>query len=88
LVAVLGVVALDELVEVGALEGLRLQRVVDVGAVVEHPEPLGPRLLLCGLGVEEEDVGFHALGVEDAGGQAQERVDVALFEELAPDDFA
>jgi len=32
---------------------------------------------------ESADVRFHALGVEDAGGQAEERVDVGLLEEFA-----
>ena len=41
-----------------------------------------------GFAVEEEDVGFDALGVEDAGGQAQEGVDVAFLEEFAADGFA
>jgi hypothetical protein len=56
-------------VEDGALERLGLESVVDVGAVVEDPELLGPRLLEGGLGVEEQDVGLHPLGVEDAGGE-------------------
>jgi len=33
-----------------------------------------------GLAVEEEDVGLDALGVEDAGGQSQQGVNVGLFE--------
>ena len=41
-----------------------------------------------GLAVEEEDVRLHALGVEDAGRQAQQRVDVALVEQLAADGLA
>src|SRR5271166_6174319 len=62
-----GVIAGHELVEVGALERLRLERVVNVRAVVEDPQLLGPRLLTGGFGVEEQDVGLDALGVEDAG---------------------
>ena len=37
------------------------------------------------LAIEEEDVGLHFLRVEDAGGQAQERVHVRLLEQFAPD---
>ena len=40
------------------------------------------------LAVEEEDVGLDALGVEDAGGQAQEGVDVAALEQFAAHGFA
>jgi hypothetical protein len=59
-----------------------------VGAQVVDPELLRSRLLLGGLAVEEEDVGLHALRVEDAGGQAQQGVDVGLLEQLAADGFA
>ena len=81
--AVLGVVALHELVEVGPLERVRLLREVHVRPQVVDPERLGPRLLLGGLGVEEQHVGLHALGVEDAGRQPQQRVDVELLEQVA-----
>ena len=47
-----------------------------------------PRLFLRGFAVEEEDVGLHSLRVEDAGGQAQEGVDVGLLEQRAADGFA
>jgi hypothetical protein len=49
---------------------------------------LRPRLRAGGLAVEEEDVGLDALGVEDAGREAQEGVDVALGEQLAADRLA
>ena len=86
--AVLRVVAGDEVVEVGALEGVFLEREMQVGAQVVDPELCRPRLLLGGFAVEEEDVRLHALRVEDAGGQAQERVDVGLLEQFAADGFA
>ena len=54
-----------------------------VRAEVVDPELLRPGLLLSGLAVEEEHVGLHALRVEDAGGQAEQRVDVGLLEERA-----
>ncbi len=43
---------------------------------------------MSGLGVEEQDVGLHALRVEDTGRQSQQRVDVALLEQIAADGFA
>ena len=59
-----------------------------VRAQVVDPQLLRPRLFLRGLAVEEEHVGLHPLGVEDACGQAQERVHVCLLEQFAPDGFA
>ena len=88
LVAVLRVVAGDEVVEVAALERVFLEREMQVGAQVVNPELLRPRLFLRGLAVEEQDVRLHALRVEDAGGQAQQRVHVRLLEQFAPDGFA
>lgn len=38
--------------------------------------------------LEEEYVGFHALCVEDAGGQAQDRVHVAFIHEVLADTLA
>lgn len=59
-----------------------------VGAEVVDPEVFGPGLFAGFFALEEEDVGFDSLGVEDAGGEAQEGVDVAAFEEFAADGFA
>jgi hypothetical protein len=56
-----------------------------VGAEVVDPVIIGPRLFAGFLALEEEDVGFDSLGVEGAGEQAQEGVDVAAFEEFAAD---
>jgi hypothetical protein len=59
---------------------------VFVGAEIVDPELVGPRLLGGGFAVEEEDVGLTAspartaLGVEDACRQAEQRVNVGLFE--------
>src|SRR2546426_11759044 len=50
-------------------------------------QPIRPRLLARGLPVEEQDVRFHALRVEDAGRQAQQRMHVRLLQELATDRF-
>jgi len=87
-ILVAGPVALDEVVEVGARHRLGLQHVVAVGAVVVDPHLLGPRLVTAGPALEEQDVRLDALGVEDAGRQAQQRVDVALVEQLATDGLA
>ena len=81
-------VARHEFVEVASLERLRLEGVVDVGAVVEDPELLGPGLLTGGLGVEEQDVCLDALGVEDAGGEPQQGVNVRLLQQLPPHGLA
>ena len=83
-----GAVALHELVKVGSLERVRLLGEVHVGPQVVDPQRLRPRLLLSGLGIEEQDVGLHALGVEDAGRQPQQRMDVALLQQVAADGFA
>ena len=88
LVPVLRVVAGDELVQVRALQRVRLQGEVLVGAQVVDPELLRPRRLAGGLAVEEQHVGLHALGVEDAGRQAQQGVDVALVQQPPPDRLA
>lgn len=59
-----------------------------VGAQIVDPEAFGPRLFAGLFSFEEQHVGFHALGVEDAGGQAQQGMDIAAFEQLAADTFA
>ena len=67
LVAILGVVAGDEVVEVGAFQLVFFQREMLVGAEIVDPQLFGPRLFLRRLAIEEEHVRLHALGVEDAG---------------------
>jgi len=60
-----GFVCRDEVVEVGAPQGVLLEGEVHVGAQVVDPEPFGPRLAGAGdFLVEEEDVGLDALGVK------------------------
>jgi hypothetical protein len=49
MVAILGMVGLHELIKVGSLERFGLECVVDVSAVVEDPELIGPWLLTGGL---------------------------------------
>ena len=52
---------------------------------IVNPQLLRPRFLLRGFPVEEQDVGPHTLCVEDAGGQAQQGMDVGLLEQFAAD---
>jgi len=42
-------------------------------------------VLASWLAVKKEDVGFNALGVEDAGGQAKQGVNVAIVEQSLAD---
>lgn len=42
-------------------------------------------LVFCGAFGEKEDVGFHTLGVEDAGGQSQNRVQCAFVHQIPAD---
>ena len=74
--AVLGVEAGDEVVQVSTAEGIGLQSEVLVGAQVVDPERFGPGCFAGGFAVEEDDVRFDALGVEDASGETQEGVNV------------
>ena len=81
-------IAGDKIVEVAALELVGTQGEVHVGAQIVDPEPLG---LHIGTGlalIEEEHVGFDPLRVKDAGGQAQEGMDIAALQQVAPDGFA
>ena len=43
---------------------------MDVRPVVVDPDFFGPWVFAGGLAVEEEDIGFDAIGVEDTGGEA------------------
>jgi len=67
---------------------LFLERKMQVRAQVVNPELLCPRLSLGGSAVEEKDVRLQPLRVEDARGQAQQRMHVCLLEQFAPDGFA
>ena len=48
----------------------------------------GPRRFAGRLAVEKEHVGLDALRVEDAGGQPQQRMDVAIVQEAFADGLA
>lgn len=70
-VPVLGVVAADEVVEMLALQRICLQREVLIRSKVVDSELVSPRLFARRFTVEEQDVRLDALGIEDAGRQAQ-----------------
>ena len=82
-------VAGDEVVEVGALDGVFFEGEMFVGTEVVNPEFFGPGAFVRSrFAIEEEDVGFDPLRVKDAGGKSQEGVDVGLFQQFAADGFA
>ena len=64
LIAVLGVVALNELVEIFSLQRIGLEGKVLVGSEIVNPELLRPWRFAGRFLVEEENVGFHALGIK------------------------
>ena len=59
-----------------------------VGAQVVNPQLLRPWRFRRALLLEEQHIGLHALGVEQARGQAQQRVHIALVQQLLADGFA
>ena len=85
LVAVFWIVALDELIEIFALQRICFQGEVLVGPEVVNPELLGPRRLAGLLLVEEEDVCLNTLGLKQPCREAEQGVHVALVEKLTPD---
>jgi hypothetical protein len=58
-----------------------------VGTKVKNPEGLGPGLLARWFPFEETYVGLDTEGVEDAGMEAGQDVDVALVKQLPADGF-
>ena len=82
---VLRVVARDEIRQILEPHRLLLQRVVDVGAVIVVPDLFGPRVRAGFAVVEEDHIRLDAMGIEDAGGQAQDGVQVGVLQQLAPD---
>jgi hypothetical protein len=75
LIAVLGIVALNELVQVLTLQWIGLQGEVLVGSKIVDPELFSPRGLAGRLLVEEKDICFDALCIEQTRRQPQKRVD-------------
>ena len=69
--AVLGVEALDELVEIRTFQRSFFQSEVLIRAQVVDPELFRPRLFACWFAVEEQDVRLYTLRVKDAGWQTE-----------------
>jgi len=80
IVAVLRIVAVEEVLQVLERHRIPLEGEVLVGPEVVDPERLRPRRLTGGLAVEEKHIGLHPLGVEDARRKAEESVHVVLVE--------
>ena len=83
--AVLGVVAGDEVVQTCALQLVFFQREVLIGSEVVDSKFFCPGFFLAWFAVEEKNIGFNALRVEDACRQTKMRVNIRLLEQLAPD---
>ncbi len=64
-----------------SFSGFFLSIMVHVGAVVIDLDILGMEILTC-LVVRENDIGLHALGVEGARGEAQDRMYIRGFDQL------
>lgn len=84
---VVAIVAADKVLKVLKTQRLSLQRVMNVGPVVVIPNLLGRDLFACRTVVKEEHVRFHAIGVEDARRQAENRVKLRCLHELLPHRF-
>lgn len=76
------VVTLHKLRQVGAGERILLEGEMAVGAQIVDPERFRLRLFATGPAVKKEYVGLDALGVKDTGGQAQERMHIALLQQF------
>lgn len=87
-VSVQRMVAVDEIAQVVVAHRFLFERVVDVGAVVVVPDLGGLRVRAGGAVVEEDHIRLDALGVEDAGWQPQNGVQIGGVEQLAADRFA
>jgi hypothetical protein len=55
---------------------------------VVDPELFCPWLFACWFPVEEQHVRLYTLGVKDAGGQTEQRVNVPLFQQLPANGLA
>jgi hypothetical protein len=72
------VVARYKIIQVLTAQWVCLQCEVLVGAEVVDPQLLGPGLLAGNAAVEKEHIRLDPLRVEDARGQAQQRVHIAI----------
>ncbi len=78
LVPVGRVEAAHKIVKMGPGQRVLLEGEVLVGPQIVNPQFPGPGSRAAGPAVEEEDVGLDPLGVEDAGRQPQQGVDITF----------
>lgn len=88
LIAILRVVALNELVEILGFQRIGLESKMLVGSEIVDPELLCPRCLACRFLVEEKDISFDTLSVEQTSRKTQKGVDFALVQQLTADGLA
>ena len=84
-VAVFRVVAADKVIQIGIGHGMLLQGEMDIGAEIVNPDIFRPPFRAGRALVEEEHVGLDTGLVEDAGGQAENGVQLGGFQQLLAD---
>ena len=87
LVAILRMIASDEILEIGILHRVLLQCKVDIRTEIVDPHGLRLRIGAGRTLVEENDVCLYTRLVEDACGQAEDRVQITGGKQLLSDDF-
>ena len=84
-VAVFRVVAADEVLQIHIGHGMLLQDEVNVGAEIVNPDILCLPFRAGGALIEEKHVCLDAGLVEDAGGQAENGMQIGGFQKLSAD---
>ena len=84
-VAVLRVVAADKVIQIGIGHGMLLQCEMDVGAEIVNPDIFRLPLWAGGALIEEKHVCLDAGLVENAGGQAENGMQIGGFQKLSAD---
>lgn len=79
-VAVLRIVAADEVLKVSIFQGIGFKGEVHVGPKVIYPEFIRPVLFAGRFAVKEENVCLDALGIEYTSGKSQKRVHVTFMQ--------
>lgn len=80
LIVILRIIALDKFVEVLLLQWIGLESDVLVGLEIVDPELLRPQRFTGGLLVEEKDIRFDTLSIEQAGRKTQKGVNFAFVQ--------
>ena len=83
--AVSGVVAGDEIVEVGVAHRFRLQCEPLIGSEIVNPQFLRPRGFAGGFAIEEQHVCLDALCVKDTRRESEQRMDIAFVQQFLAD---